>query len=156
MKKTIIISAFLFCFVSLSSAQDYNTAIGLRGGLSNGLTFKQFLGDKAAVELIATTRWKGLEITGLYELHNGGLGVDGLTWFYGLGGHIGFWKGDNASWGTPGESYTVIGVDGNLGLDYKFPKHPINLSLDWKPAFNLVGYSGFWGDGGALSIRYAF
>jgi hypothetical protein len=81
MKRMIFGFAIILCMVSLSNAQDYNTAIGIRGGFSNGLTFKQFLGDKAAIELIATTRWKGLEITGLYELHNGGLGVDGLTCF---------------------------------------------------------------------------
>jgi len=33
---------------------------------------------------------------------------------------------------------------------------PFNISIDWKPAYNLWGYSGFWADGGALSIRYIF
>jgi hypothetical protein len=41
-------------------------------------------------------------------------------------------------------------------LEYNFKEIPFNLSLDWKPALNLVGSSGFWGDGGAISIRYIF
>ncbi|HAX94627.1 MAG TPA: hypothetical protein DCY25_11950, partial [Bacteroidales bacterium] len=74
------------------------------------------------------------------------------------GGHIGFWNGDNTydRWGDAGTNYTVIGIDGILGIEYNFEEVPINIGLDWKPAFNLTGYSGFWGDGGALSIRYIF
>jgi hypothetical protein len=53
-------------------------------------------------------------------------------------------------------NYTVIGIDGILGIEYNFEEVPINIGVDWKPAFNLTGYSGFWGDGGALSIRYIF
>jgi hypothetical protein len=67
-----------------------------------------------------------------------------------------FYNGDNTTWGTAATSYTVIGVDGILGLEYNFSEVPINISIDWKPAFNLVGYSRFFGDGGALSLRYIF
>ena len=59
-------------------------------------------------------------------------------------------------WGEPGTKYTIIGIDGILGIEYNFEEVPINIGLDWKPAFNLTSYSGFWGDGGALSIRYIF
>jgi hypothetical protein len=38
----------------------------------------------------------------------------------------------------------------NLGLEFHFSAVSINLSVDWKPAFNLVGYSGFWADGGSI------
>ena len=54
---------FLFSF---GQAQDYNTGIGLRGGLSNGLTIKHFISSNTALEGIISTRWRGLELTGLY------------------------------------------------------------------------------------------
>ena len=81
-----------------------------------------------------------------------------MKWYFGVGGHIGFWNGDytNHYWGEPGTTYTVVGIDGILGLEYSFSEIPINIGLDWKPAFNIVGYSGWWADGGALSIRYIF
>ena len=84
--------------------------------------------------------------------------MDRFKWFFGFGAHIGFWNGDYTYhyWGTTGETYTVVGIDGILGLEYSFKEVPISLSLDWKPAFNFVGYSGWWADGGALSIRYIF
>jgi len=34
-------------FSNFSIAQDYETSIGLRGGFSNGLTIKHFLGGKS-------------------------------------------------------------------------------------------------------------
>jgi hypothetical protein len=156
MKKILLTLVLAVTLLALANAQDYKTGIGLRGGLYNGLTIKHFIGGKAALEGILSTRWSGFEITGLYEIHNRAFDVDRLNWYYGLGGHVGFYNGDKTSWGTAGTAYTVVGVDGILGLEYSFNEIPINISLDWKPAFNLIGYSHFFGDGGAFSIRYIF
>jgi hypothetical protein len=156
MKKIVMTLLIVFCLVSFSYAQDYNTGIGLRGGWETGLTVKHFITTKSALEGILATRWRGFEITGLYEVHNQAFNVDRFKWFFGFGAHIGFWNGDFARWGIPGRTYTVAGIDGILGLEYSFTEVPINLSLDWKPAFNFVGFSGWWADGGALSIRYIF
>ncbi len=156
MRKVILTAILAISIVALSSAQEYNTGIGLRGGLSQGLTLKHFVRSKAALEGILSTRWSGFVITGLYEVHNIAFDVDRLRWFYGGGGHIGFWNGNNVTWGDAGSSYTVIGIDGILGIEYSFSEAPINIGIDWKPAINLVGYTGFWADGGAISIRYIF
>jgi hypothetical protein len=150
---TILLITILFLF---GKTQDYNTGIGLRGGFANGLTVKHFIGKKAALEGIIASRWRGLELTGLYEIHNRAFQTDRLNWYVGFGGHIGFWNGNYAKWGTAGTAYTVVGIDGILGLEYNFLEVPFNISIDWKPAFNLYGYSGFWADGGAISIRYIF
>jgi len=158
MKKLVITFLIVFGLVTVGNAQDYKTGIGLRGGFENGLTLKHFTREKSAMEFILSSRWRGFEVTGLYEIHNQAFDAERLKWFIGFGGHIGFWNGDytNKYWGDPGINYTVAGIDGILGLEYSFSEVPINLSLDWKPAFNFVGYSGFWVDGGALSIRYIF
>jgi hypothetical protein len=156
MKKIVTIFIILLCLTSISYAQDYNTGIGLRGGFSNGLTIKHFISSKSALEGIFASRWRGLEITGLYEVHNRAFNSEQLKWFIGFGGHVGFWNGDYAKWGTPGIAYTVIGVDGILGIEYSFREFPVNIGVDWKPAFNFVGYTGFWADGGAVSLRFIF
>jgi hypothetical protein len=159
MMKRILITLTLTTFLLISAnAQDYNTGIGLRAGLTNGLTIKHFVSQRHAVEGLFATRWRGFEITGLYEVHNTAFDVDRLNWYYGIGAHIGFWNGDytHKYWGDENVNYTVIGIDGIIGIEYNFKEIPINLGLDWKPAFNLSGYTGFWGDGGAFSIRYIF
>lgn len=141
--------------LTTTMAQDYQTGIGVRGGLFNGVTVKHFLSPTAAAEGILTTRWQGFNITGLYEIHKP-LEPQRLKWYYGFGGHLGFWNGDAVSWADDDKDYTVLGIDGILGIEYSFTEVPVNISLDWKPAFNIIGVSGFWGDGGALSVRYIF
>ncbi|MDH5398176.1 MAG: hypothetical protein OEX02_08525 [Cyclobacteriaceae bacterium] len=156
MKKLFFIGLLLL-IVGLSdgSAQNYRTAIGFRGGLSNGLTVKHFIGGKAAVEGILATRWNSFNITALYEMDYAIADVNGLSWFWGVGGHIGFWDGSTSPWWNDNVTHTVIGVDGILGLEFTIPNAPICFQLDYKPGFNLVGYQGYWGDEFAVSIRFA-
>jgi hypothetical protein len=158
MRKLIIICIIAFGSFTASQAQDYNTAIGVRAGVGTGLTIKHFVSERAALEGIIASRWRGIELTLLYEIHNQAFNTQRLNWYYGFGGHVGFWDGRHTHnrWGESDRQYTVIGLDGILGLEYNFREIPFNISIDWKPAFNLVGYRGWWGDTGALSIRYIF
>ncbi len=156
MKRIVLAFALAVIMGASSAAQDYDTGFGLRLGWSNGLTIKHFFSERSAVEGILSTRWKGFDLTGLYEIHDEAFDLYRLRWYFGFGGHIGFWNGENTPWGVIGDNYTVIGIDGILGIEYTFEGIPINIGLDWKPMFNLSGYSGFWADGGALSLRYTF
>ncbi|MDX9810980.1 MAG: hypothetical protein RBU28_01235 [Bacteroidales bacterium] len=156
MRKLIFTGLLAFTMLLAVDAQDYKTGIGFRGGFDNGITIKHFITRSSALEGIIASRWRGLELIGLYEIHATAFDTERLNWYFGGGAHIGFWDGDHAVWGDEGSNYAVIGVDGIIGIEYNFKAIPVNLSLDWKPALNLVGYSGFWGDGGALSVRYIF
>ena len=153
MRKILLTFILALSILVMASAQDYRTGIGLRAGLSNGLTLKHFVSSNAAFEALFSTRWAGFDITGLYELHNRAFDIVRLNWYYGGGAHIGSYKGRDVPWGTSG---VIIGIDGVLGIEYNFSEAPINLGIDWKPSFNIVGNSEFWGDGGAVSIRYIF
>ena len=156
MKKIILILIVIVVATGLM-AMDYGTGIGVRGGLSNGITVKHFIGEKTAIEGLLSSRWGGLNITGLYEIHNAAaFDVSRLNWYYGIGAHIGFWSGKDVGWADDDEDYTVIGIDGIIGIEYNFAELPFNIGLDWKPAFNLTGNTEFWGDGGALSLRFVF
>lgn len=156
MKTKILLLALILGLSTTSFAQNYVTGIGFRGGLYNGLTIKHFISRTTAFEGLISTRWKGVELTGLYEFHQQFPSIPGMASYIGFGGHVGIWNGDNTNWGTAGTQYTNLGVDGIIGLEYSFYEIPINLSIDWKPALNLTGYTGFWYDGGAFSIRYIF
>ena len=155
MKRCVITFIMVVSIVALVSAQEYKTGIGLRGGFSSGLTIKHFTNPKVALEGLLTTRWQGFVITGLYEVHNQAFDVAHLKWYYGGGAHIGFYNGNYVYWGTNGTTYTIVGIDGILGIEYTFSEIPINIGIDWKPALNLIGYSGIWSEGG-ISVRYVF
>jgi hypothetical protein len=159
MKKKYLILFGLFISLNFVrvSGQDYIDALGFRGGYPLGITYKHFIGDNSALEGILSTRWRGFNLTALYELHANAFKVDGLNWYFGGGAHIGHWAYyDGIKWLDAGESATVLGVDGILGIEYNIKEFPLNLSLDWKPTMNLIGYSGFWGDEVAISVRYRF
>ncbi len=161
MKKTLILLAIIMSFGLLNESKaQYTTGIGLRAGVTNGLTVKHFINQNAALEGILHSRWGGFMVTGLYEVHKDIRDVKGLMWFYGGGAHVGTWSGrgrfeNGPPWAARNTGYTVFGIDGIIGLDYKFTDFPVNLSLDYKPALNF-GYYGYGWDEVALSIRYTF
>jgi hypothetical protein len=160
--KKIIIGLFFLLFISAASvnAQDYNTGIGLRGGPFNGLTIKHFLSSNTAVEGVLSTQWSGWMISGTWEKHATAFDTEGLKWFYGLGGQIGFWNNSNTNF--PGydathNTSTLLGFHGALGLEYTFNEIPFSIGADWKPAFNLTGDNGFWpGYMSGAYIRFNF
>ena len=158
LRNTVIVSILVIAPL-LAFSQNYNTAVGIRAGLSNGLTIKHFMSQNKALEGILSTRWGGWNITGLYEVDKP-IDVDGLTWFYGVGGHLGLYDADAANrspwFNSRTESVTIIGVDAIIGLEFTIPNAPINFQLDYKPGFNLVGNNSYWGDEGALSVRFTF
>lgn len=152
--------SLLICLILVSSglvqAQEYRTGLGLRGGFSSGLTIKHFVSGSNAIEGILGTHYRGFLLTGLYEKHTGAFDVSGMKWFYGGGVHLGVYDGYYAhNWFDDNNSHAVMGIDGIIGLEYKIQEIPISISLDLKPALNLIGYTGFYMDF-ALSLRYVW
>ncbi len=154
--KTLFASLLLAISIGIGSiqAQDFSQAIGVRGGLANGITYKASLDGTNAVDLILSSRWRGFNFTALYERHSYPFSVDGLYAYYGGGGHVGFYDGKYSPWFEASASGMVIGVDGVLGIEYTFEDFPFCLSFDWKPVINLIGHNGFYGGGFGLSARF--
>ena len=155
-----------------SAAGAYTTGIGIRfGGWESGLTVKHFIKKTAAIEGILSTGWhyRGTRITGLYEIQKSINGAGGLSWFYGVGGHLGFYnesywyKGDckNGQYEYQGRWYncdgtrTTLGIDGIIGLEYFFGEIPFTIGIDIKPSIDLIGWGSRFGDS-AFTARYVF
>ncbi|MFP4488595.1 MAG: hypothetical protein ACLFN1_04765 [Bacteroidales bacterium] len=154
MKKLVIIVFALFILGFSAGAQDYRTGVGLRAGFPYGLTVKHFLNETNALEGILASSWGGFVVTGLYENEHWTGEYPGLNWFWGFGAHIGFW--DNNNYIDDASVGSVLGADFIVGLEYTFDEIPLNLSLDVMPSVNLIGYTGWGGIHGGLSIRYVF
>lgn len=133
---------------------SYQTAIGVKF-YPGALSLKSFTDPNIAVEGLAYFYNYGFRLTGLYEIHGDINGAPGLKWYAGPGAHVGVF---NNKWKDfrDNNSSVSIGIDGVLGLDYKINNAPLNVSLDWQPSFNFVGYNYFEGGWGGLAIRYAF
>ncbi len=155
--KRLIYTFILFLFItSAANAQDYSTGIGIRAGTSNGLTVKHFISTDRVLEGIVATRWEGYNFTGLYQVYKQAFNVNRLNWFYGVGGHIGSYRGEEHRRYDDDDQFWLFGIDGIIGLEYNFSEIPFNISLDWKPAIDVSGGFYPWGDEVAFSLRYIF
>lgn len=161
MKKLSFVLGFVGAMAVSSSSfgqamgSDYTTAVGVKV-YPGSISVKHFVKSDAALEGLAYF-WKyGFRATGLYEFHGDINGAPGLKWYIGPGAHIGFWNNDWEKRYPNREDGVQVGVDGVVGLDYKINGAPINLSLDWQPSFNLIGYTYFEGGWGGFAVRFTF
>ena len=142
MKKLFVLITCLLTLNTITEAQNYNTAVGLRFGFPSGVNYKQFVSDNAAIEVIVGGGQNGASVTALLELHSEVLDRS-LNVVYGVGGHLGTWQSD-----------LNVGADGIFGLEYT-PDAPIVFSIDVKPTLYFWRSNLRFSTGGAFSIRYA-
>lgn len=147
MKKLGMMLLVALLLAGTGQAQDYKMALGIRLSsddaiVNNSISFKYFTGRDIALEALLSFSEPGA-FGLLVEKHKPTI-AGGLTWFYGGGAYIGF------------TNETLLGLQGVLGLDYKIPEVPLNLSLDWKPELNLVERVSFEPAAIGVSIRFTF
>jgi hypothetical protein len=160
MKKITFVLLLASALLSVTSlkAQSYKTALGIRLSSSapivnNSISIKQFINDKTAIEgLLSFSDPLALGI--LAEFHKP-LSAPGLQYFYGGGGYLGFIKTYNPN-KLKNENQLNFGAQGIVGLDYKFDKVPINISLDWKPELNLISDINFEPAAIGFTARFTF
>ncbi len=162
LKKLVFICLFVPAFVfaqSKGEGGNYKAGIGFRAGYNPGLTFKYMMSSDAALEGIMQWRYRGFSVTGLYEIHKTAFGEPQLKWFYGIGGHVGFYGRGEGYGSRRGYAYDdsrpSIGIDGILGLEYVIQEIPFTVGLDFKPYIDIF-YPGWGVFDGALSVRYIF
>lgn len=157
MKKGLILSILMISFFMTVQGQNYKTGLGIRAGLTSGLTAKYFFEQNTAVEGILGIRYRGIHTTVLIEKQTHAFNTSRVYWIYGLGGHIGFYNnGTNdlpydADYGRGPE----LGVDGIVGLEYDVVDIPFTLGVDIKPFFDLVAPAFVYWDLG-FTVRYVF
>ncbi len=164
MKKLFVLIALfmatgLMALHAQSLGQTYKTALGLKvWGDGGGISIKSFVGPGHALEGVGYFWERGTRIVGLYEFHGRIEGAPGLNWYVGPGAHLGFYNDRyyDARFHDGDGSGSYIGIDGVLGLDYKFDGVPVNLSIDWQPSFEFGSNRGFIGSWGGLGVRYTF
>jgi len=146
------IKILLFFFLLLSSSviysQDYNSGellAGIRVGGGTGISIKKFSSPSFAIEGVVGWGFyqdqDGPFLNLLFEKHVP-LSGNKLTALIGAGPTIIF--GDR----------TAFGIAGVVGFDWRLGKSPINLQLDWMPAWYLIDKGFFSAQNGALTVRY--
>ncbi|MEO6069726.1 MAG: hypothetical protein ABIN57_00860 [Chitinophagaceae bacterium] len=144
--KTAFCIGVLICFSFSTNlfAQNYKSSVGLRlssnaAAINHSLTGKYFFADKVAVEGLFSFG-NSFAVGAMVEKHNA-IGGEGLAMYYGGGLYGGFGP-------------SKFGAHGVVGLDYKWPAIPLNLSIDWKPELSISREFGFEPAAVGLSARY--
>lgn len=145
-------------FANQSNAQDYKTALGVRlsssaAMVNNSISIKHFVSHDMAVEGLFSFG-DPLAFGVLLEKHKP-LSAEGLNWYYGAGGYLGFIKTYNPN-KLRNETNTNFGAQGVIGIDYKFTNIPLNLSIDWKPELNIVSDINFEPAAVGFTARFTF
>lgn len=145
-RRLVFACLFLIVF-QVASAQDYRFGLGIRLSnatptLNHSITGKYFITQRGAIEGLVTVGNR-FGFGALLEIYRP-LDVPGLSWFYGGGAYVGI-----------RDNNTYFGPTGIVGLDYKFPDAPVNVSLDWKPELDILPAINFVPDAFAVSLRFA-
>ncbi len=145
-----IITAIVLCLCltwgNTAYTQDnYHQSVGIRGGTTVGMSYKQFIDVPIAIEGIVGFNFENgrlFTLTGLYQYHiflNYQLNV-----FGGAGLSTAFNK----------DKFRLLG-EVMVGLEYTVPRFPLNFSIDYKPSFSAFELEPFLNEFG-ISIRYIF
>lgn len=148
--KRVLWSFIFLCFVLGARAQKnpkpfYKTGVGARF-FPLGFSVKSMTNQRNGFEVVGYFR-EGFRVTGLYERHGILNEAQNLKWYIGGGAHVGFANKENGS-------DVKLGIDGVIGLDYKFLRLPLNISLDWQPSLGLGDGDGFIGNWGGIGVRF--
>lgn len=147
------------------NSHNYKNAIGLRAGETSGLTYKHLFGKASAFEAIFSVWPYTFGATALYERYTN-LGAPGLNLYYGAGGHINvgptryrtyyLYRGEDYVY-VRNSSDLALGIDGIVGVEYKFKPIPLAVSADLKPYIEnrLFGYTYFTIDP-SIGVKFTF
>jgi len=157
---------FCFIFTFYFSQENYNTAIGIKGGYPSfgSLNIKHRLKKKDNSSLFHPSieasiggsaigvSSSGIIVEGAYEL-NSPLKEDGLEWYYGGGIVIGIVKEADINTEFGMKNSLLTGLKGVIGIEYTFEDFPLNIALDTGPLILFTPNISFTWTGG-LAIRY--
>lgn len=150
--KILLCAIAIFASVEHAQAQTtYKTGVGLLIDVGDGGTWvgphvKHFFDNNQAGE--ASLQFgTGLTILqAMYQYHQPVQEAEGLQWYIGLGGALGF----------PNHGDMIFGIVPAAGLDYKLANTPIDLFLDWRPKFMIYdSESRFLAARFGLGLRFA-
>jgi hypothetical protein len=134
-------------------AQAYMTTAGLRLGTDWGLTVKQRIGLKSTAEIMLLNSLvrKENQLSLTFQRHTPLIGRR-FNLYTGAGAHYG-WPSQKQQYGiNEPEFINPIGLSLIGGAEMTIG--PINLSYDFKPAFNVVGGDKFFYLQSGASLRY--
>lgn len=152
--KRLLLMSVLIVTGNLVSAQGFNQAVGIRGGVTSGIEYRYYTSDQHSMKALAGIRnfdgRRGVELHVLTEFYQYDLFDFSyqLVAYYGFGAYAGYesWdelRNDQNTTRQVTKSTFVAGMDFLAGLEYLFYEAPVTVGLEVKPHFDILGKNGF-------------
>jgi len=152
------------------TAQEYQKQVGVRLGVTSGISGKVIKDNRTAIEGSLGFRTGGVQMYVLLESYHSLLITNKIQWmiYFGGGAHMGYINGYERvkRWSNTYGYYwdefhiagPVLGLDAVFGSDITFEKVPVVLSLEFKPFIEAQAFQrvkvNFWDFG--LGVAYRF
>ena len=144
--RRFLLVIFITTSAFVLNAQNYTREAGIRGRLTSGFTYRQYLSPYLSYQGIIGFRQGGCQLTVLRQVNEPEPNefIENLFLVYGFGLHAGFYYSDRyrSMWYFdyyyPRPMFSpVIGVDGYAGLEYRFLTVPLGFGIDYKLFFEF-------------------
>ncbi len=139
------------CF-SQKSMGTYDWGIGVKYHPA-AVSVKKYTSKGDALEMLLSKYDEGYRATLLLELSPNIDPKKTIRYVLGPGFHLAYrenkYKGRN-------DKNPVIGVDFIFGVEWKIPKIPFSIQVDYQPSFDIVGYNEGYTDWGGVTLRYTW
>jgi hypothetical protein len=138
MKKITLLVATILLAAACVNAQTYETAVGAKfytgNGSVGGLNIRYSNTEHTALEGSLLFESGAIGLEGLYQYQGPITNAEGLQYFVGGGGFLGFGSGRY-------NNSTAFALRLTGGVDYKFTDAPIDVSLGFDPFFYLAPFT---------------
>jgi hypothetical protein len=163
--RILIISLLTFLSIT-AGAQNYTRDAGIRVGDYFSATYRMFIEEDQAFEGMFFIGRHGATFTILKEQFIPALGQisENLRFEFGYGAHVGFRYTDHYK--VLNRTYDLgdyrmsplLGIDGLVGIEYRFPDLPVVMSIDIKPYFeySTIQIFDLYLQSIGISIKYRF
>lgn len=165
--KSLLLTLILLCICLYASPQNSDREAGLRGGITSGITYRQYLRDNFSYEGLLSFRKDGLQFTLLRQIHEQTMMdiADNLYLVYGYGAHAGFFHDSKYKIFFNDQVYypvrrfaPVAGLDAYGAIEYRLSSFPLTVAIDYKPFFEVSAIQFFrlslWDL--AFAVKYRF
>lgn len=164
-KSIVVLTLIPFCNLH-SQSQDYNNLLALKTGVSYGIMYKKLLPNETAFSAQLTYKDRGVTMNAYRLFHQLAFPDKSykLFLYYGYGTHFRYYtryhKSNVYKPFRPSAKYKgnyfAAGLDGIVGLEYRFLKYPFVISSDINPNFEFGGATFFKVNLDLISVNFAY
>jgi hypothetical protein len=155
MKNLLYLSVVLLltttCF-SQKNRGTYDWGVGVKYRPA-AVSIKKYTSQGDAMEMLLSKYDEGYRATLLLELSPNVDPKKTIRYVLGPGLHVGYRE---KKYVARNDHNPVLGVDFILGVEWKLPKIPFSIQVDYQPSFDIVGYNNAYKDWGGATIRYTW